>query len=1171
MISKYMSAESLETLIAQEIDWAENKCKLNLTQRKRYRAIWMFFRDLVRASWVASFNNGILEMQLPSLNKEELENGSSPKVKALLRSWMQESRVERLVAYKDFIYRMERPSGAKGAISSLIADGKELAARLAEIEHGNASVFSAVKPYLQLVEENARDVFTGQKLSEIWRYFRLTWSTPSETTPGRTMQYLIRDAAHPNHAVMGIASLENCAVQITCRDNYIGWNPIEFITQLKAKENIELRHSLSKLLGYLEDGIKGIRYEDLCSDLDIANPTDTVINELFQKAEYAENLRQSLLKDDSSAEQVRARSELGSIDIDTEHALYLRKRSEQLARLLSAKMELLLLLNSEHFDDVVLTFINSEKGYSAIRTALIAQKGRHIGSSMMELNVCGAIPPYNEILGGKLVALLALSPQVINDYQGRYANRESEIASRLKGAPVCRPADLVYIGTTSLYYVGSSQYNRLRLPADILGGPYGITWKKLGLTVGFGTMHISKSTTLSLTETTNDIGFARINHVFGEGASPKMRLLTMSIRELLETSQEDTRDFSKHAMSRIVYGAELAENTKEYLLGDDDAPKYYFSKSSATQKTQEIIDYWSSRWLLSRLKFPPLLDRIKSFSPESLLVSKEIDKESKWEFRHLEEVPQVNSEQFEQLGLDFVRLLYRGRSAFADMIDFDLLQHIHVKTSVDEAILKNLSEGRDVILTGNPGDGKTHLVRVLRDDFSRLPIPPHVELDASCLSNEEILESWNIAIKNGRPFVLAINAAVLASLAEQYPDNNRIVSAFKQLIGAMKYSDTVTEHNEKIVVYDLSKREVLSADIIARAISKITDEQHYATCAECQLKNNCEAVTNKRLLNEPLFQERLNIVLSRVALNGYHATLRELLSFLSYLIFGDRSCEALAGTAGDNKYSLVNLIHQGGMGRLFEEIQKTFDPAMVSHPIFDELLLENKLEPSTWANATFVEYEAISTTNIETFKLRKRQFFYFNAKGNAILDISDDNISKYQRFLEQDDKKSIREILRKLNSFFGIERAVSELEIWSGHRYNNLPRRVLLSVDKMGIQQFSVVHPSLINTMQDGIAYTADHVRLQKKDRPDIFLKIDYALFCLFLEAERGVPIMFMENDVSKKVWRFIEQLQNTSDMKNKDDVTVTILDVYAKKELRVSIDKENRRYSSIEKGRELK
>ena len=77
-----------------------------------------------------------------------------------------------------------------------------------------------------------------------------------------------------------------------------------------------------------------------------------------------------------------------------------------------------------------------EAGNSAIRNALVAQKTKHIGSSLMELNICGAIPPYNEILGGKLVALLATSPQVVHDYRERYANKASEIASRLKGSPV---------------------------------------------------------------------------------------------------------------------------------------------------------------------------------------------------------------------------------------------------------------------------------------------------------------------------------------------------------------------------------------------------------------------------------------------------------------------------------------------------------------------------------------------------------------------------------------------------------------------------------------------------------------------------------------------------------------------------------------------------------------
>lgn len=38
----------------------------------------------------------------------------------------------------------------------------------------------------------------------------------------------------------------------------------------------------------------------------------------------------------------------------------------------------------------------------------------------------------------------------------------------MKGEPVVRSAELVYMGTTSLYRVGASQYNRLKLPAGLL-------------------------------------------------------------------------------------------------------------------------------------------------------------------------------------------------------------------------------------------------------------------------------------------------------------------------------------------------------------------------------------------------------------------------------------------------------------------------------------------------------------------------------------------------------------------------------------------------------------------------------------------------------------------------------------------------------------------------------
>ena len=197
-ITEATSTLAIAAIAEREIRWVENECHYNLEQRKKYRAVWFLFRDLIRASWKACYREGVLFMSLPSLNGADMHDTTSPEVKALLRSWMSESRHERLVGYTDFINRMENPGANKMSIATLIADGEELAARIERAHRGEIVVDDAVKPYLQLVRENDKDEFTSLKISEIWRYFRLTWSTPAETTPGRTMQYLIRDAAHRN-------------------------------------------------------------------------------------------------------------------------------------------------------------------------------------------------------------------------------------------------------------------------------------------------------------------------------------------------------------------------------------------------------------------------------------------------------------------------------------------------------------------------------------------------------------------------------------------------------------------------------------------------------------------------------------------------------------------------------------------------------------------------------------------------------------------------------------------------------------------------------------------------------------------------------------------------------------------------------------------------------------
>lgn len=699
------SYADIERLILDEVEWSTNECKLNPKQRRIYRSVWLVLRDLYRTGWSIRWHENTLEVMPPDRHTSVGNREESKRVKDTLRECMSNYRKEKIADARDFVYRMENPgqSGlAKLPIHELIADGmviaKQLrdiaeiadpAERLSKLEH-------TIKPYLQLVKENERDAVSGHRLIDIWRYFRYSWANPAESTPGRTMQYLIRDAGHPNHPIMGIASLENSAVQITTRDEYIGWTLNTFRKKIEtALDEDDIRNEFQQLLSYIQLAILDIDISGLCSQDECDNPTENLILKLAgiaakSTAEREEALKEWQVKKAEEEEELADRPETSGVPDAAVNALFRRKRAEQLAKLLYARKSIRELLVAENFNDALKKFLASDLGQMAIRNAFVAIKNRHIGTSMMELNVCGAIPPYNSILGGKLVALMMLSPQVVADYRERYGNRASEIASRLKGTSVIRPAELVYLGTTSLYYVGSSQYNRLKLPHRLLT-PNGaeVRWKDIGETSGYGTLHISKLTTQTLEEVQlSDDGFSSVNHVFGEGASPKLRMIRQGLAAILDADHNDIDELSKHAMPRIVYGAWLAENGSDYLLGKTDRPDYYFNtEENPLEGTEKIVQFWRERWLLNRIKFHDALIAMENFEVKRLLLSREIPETARIQFTSIPEEVAIMPVDTTEVQRRFFQDLYRGSSGYADRIDINLLNTIHVETQLDQAII----------------------------------------------------------------------------------------------------------------------------------------------------------------------------------------------------------------------------------------------------------------------------------------------------------------------------------------------------------------------------------------------------------------------------------------------------------------------------------------------------
>src|SRR5581483_11928616 len=152
-----------------------------------------------------------------------------------------------------------------------------------------------------------------------------------------------------------------------------------------------------------------------------------------------------------------------------ESDLFRSKRCLALAALLRARLAVGPFLYPNATRKGLRAALENAEARRAIHSIVRRARAEAVGTRIADLTVCGAVAPYNHLLGGKLVGMLSVSPTVIRAYNDRYRNYASEIASSVAGRPLTRPSSLAFVGTTSLYGSGSSQYNRLAIPSHVLG------------------------------------------------------------------------------------------------------------------------------------------------------------------------------------------------------------------------------------------------------------------------------------------------------------------------------------------------------------------------------------------------------------------------------------------------------------------------------------------------------------------------------------------------------------------------------------------------------------------------------------------------------------------------------------------------------------------------------
>jgi len=209
----------------------------------------------------------------------------------------------------------------------------------------------------------------------------------------------------------------------------------------------------------------------------------------------------------------------------------------------------------------------------------------------MDIHTLGALPPYNHLLGGKLVALAAVSNELRDAYRRKYEGRRTEIERRIL------PAHLVALTTTSAFG-RSSLYNRLKYNSE----PIAIS---IGYTEGYGTFHLEPLYPL-LREYLEAQGISTRG---GYNVGPRIKWQTC-VRALERLGL--SKMLLKHTVRREAFLFPLIHNLDDYMEGRVDKPVY------KDLPFADLAAYWRRRWLLPRVT---RVDGWREWKAERLLES----------------------------------------------------------------------------------------------------------------------------------------------------------------------------------------------------------------------------------------------------------------------------------------------------------------------------------------------------------------------------------------------------------------------------------------------------------------------------------------------------------------------------------------------------------------------
>jgi hypothetical protein len=201
--------------------------------------------------------------------------------------------------------------------------------------------------------------------------------------------------------------------------------------------------------------------------------------------------------------------------------------------------------------------------------------------NVLDAFVLGAVGPYRDLLGGKMVALAAISNETRAHVYQKYMGKKTGIREVFKD-----PTPALITTTSSMGK--SSIYNRLTYRGNLMYHP-------VGYSSGYGHFQFSESLFNELTEFARMMDDSeKLGTKFGEGANWRFRVIQSALRKLgLPVSM------LKHGVGREVYLAPVASNWDSFLRRETNELLTF------DLPLGDLSEYYRSRWAIPRSERRP--------------------------------------------------------------------------------------------------------------------------------------------------------------------------------------------------------------------------------------------------------------------------------------------------------------------------------------------------------------------------------------------------------------------------------------------------------------------------------------------------------------------------------------------------------------------------------------